>query len=185
MTTKFFLTKNISNILLHTIGYYIVWFSCILTSQVKPIWIGPGIAIAVSAIQLLWQKKIINKTSGLFSMVVLFVICGLIFDTLLINIGVITFGNTLHPMVAPPFMLAIWINFAILFYTVLMSLAKKYIWLSILSLLGFPLAYYSGAYLGAATISHGWFSLLAIGAVYSVVIPTTLFIYNTRIENCD
>lgn len=173
-------SKNLFNILLHSIAYDVAWLCAILSAQTKPIWIGPAIVLGISAIQVLWQKLVMRKTDGLCTMIIAFMVCGFIFDTLSINLGIIVFSNPLHPMVTSPFMLVIWCNFAILFYTSLMFLASRYLVLAGLSFVGFPLAYYCGAYFHAAEITQGWLSLLIIGFIYAFAIPSTLYLYHIR-----
>lgn len=180
-------TRNINmlNIALHATAYDIAWIIAILTASTSPIWLGPSIVAAITLIQIIWQKVVIAKTKGLATMIGLFLAFGFLFDSLLVWLNIITFSNSVHPLITSPFMLAIWFNFAVFFYTVLMPLSDKYGWLAVLSFIGFPFAYFVGAYFDAATIVHGNYSLIIIGVVYAFVIPMILFIYNTRISSSD
>jgi len=78
---------------------------------------------------------------------------GIIADTAAAAAGAITFHHSpWPPPLPPPFMLALWINFAFTLTTSLRWLQHRYAAGAVLGLLGGPAAYYGGARLGAIAL---------------------------------
>ena len=70
-----------------------------------------------------------------------------------------------------------WINFAIILYAHLFKYFTRYLWFTIASLLGFPLAYFIGVRMGAATLPPGNISLVVVGITWGIVVPLELYWY--------
>lgn len=169
--------------LFHVLAYDVVWFVCLATAGSAYSFAGCIVAFVLIILQILWQIRA-QQTSGLALMVVLFWITGMLGDGLLalfqwLNFAEEAYFNLPWPHWLPPlFMQLLWICFGVTFFSTLQFFTKHLWALSLGCFLGFPLAYYLGAILGAATLTHGYKSLLVIGLLYAVFLPACVLIYN-------
>jgi hypothetical protein len=104
-------------------------------------------------------------------------------DTLFIWSGFIVFqSNPFAPYFTSPWMISIWISFAVLMFATLSSLFKHYFILGILSFLGFALAYGFGTKMGAALFPHGYGTCVLIGITWAIVLPICVYIYQRQVN---
>jgi hypothetical protein len=90
----------------------------------------------------------------------------LVFDTAFVAGGVFTPLQHLYPRpLSPPWMICLWLNFAATLNVSMAWLRGRYLVAAVFGAIGGPLAYYSGARLGAteALPTTGGMLLLAIG----------------------
>lgn len=163
---------------LQVIFYYIIWFVTIKFAangfKIQDV-LFVGILIALQYSYQFWST---SQRRSLNLIIFYFVLLGIFVDSLFLWLGVISFkANDLAPYIAAPWMVALWISFAILFHSTLMFLITRYFLTAILAFFGFSLAYFFGAWMGAAFFPHGFFSCLYIGLAYAIAFPTLLFIY--------
>lgn len=165
---------------IHFLAYQLVWLQAIFLAASGYRWLPLLIAIVIVNIQLAWQQKIDPVSPTIFRFVFLFLAGGFVGDSILQLLGFIRFNGSLWGLTAP-FVLGIWLGFAVTFFCTLMKWRKRYFLLAILSLIGFPLAYGAGVALGAATF--GPWGLLAVTGLWTALFPTILWLYNTGSEH--
>lgn len=170
------------NLVFQLVCYYLAWFIAMRFAAENHGWYAAYSVLIISFVQLIWQYYVIKRTRALWLLVLLFSLIGFVVDTLLQQYHVIIFNGNPFENYSPPWMVMIWINFSILFYSVLKSYSKRYLLLSSLSLIFFPLAYIMGAKMGAAYFPMGYWSSGIIGIVWALLFPFCLFIYNTYEE---
>jgi hypothetical protein len=68
-------------------------------------------------------------------------------------------------------MVGLWVSFGFSVCYFLGPYIKRYGLMTLLSAVGFPLAYAAGAHLGAATLPLGLLSLIAIGLGHGLMLP--------------
>lgn len=134
-------------------------------------------AIVVSAGEYAWQY-FIGKAQHLLLFIVLLTVIGFIVDSGFASLNLINFNaNPFNPALCPPWMIGMWINFAIILYAHLFKYFTRYLWFTIASLLGFPLAYFIGVRMGAATLPPGNTSLVVVGITWGILFPLELYWY--------
>jgi hypothetical protein len=170
---------KIINYTFHCMAYYLAWFSAIFFASNNHNSAAVLIVMVTVILQAIWQRYISRRTQGLWVMMLLFVASGTLADTFLIQVGLIQlsanpFGNSF----TAPWMSSLWLSFAITFYSILPSFFERYLLVSILSLISFPIAYATGAALHAAQLPHGYSSSLVIGMIWAILFPLILKIYH-------
>jgi hypothetical protein len=163
--------KLIVNIVL----WNIVWFVTIFGAAKGYAYAGPLAAAAVYVFHMLCMS-----TNRLYDtlLVIILVLMGLVADTLVAALGALDFGPlAVAGPLAPPFMLALWVNFALLLNYALRWLKGKYPVAIILGAVGGPMAYYTGSRIGAVTLpGQLWYCLLIIGLEWAIAMPLILLI---------
>ncbi len=168
--------KNNSEFLFHVFCYYLTWFACLIFAANHEVWSGPVVGLSLIAIQLFILIKA-KQTKGLIQFILIFGLTGVVVDSILINIGFIVFMANPFTYIAPPWIITIWLSFAIVTFACMKKYFKYLIGLGILSLIGFPLAYAAGLRLEAAFMPLGYPGTLIFGLIWCILLPTLIVIY--------
>jgi hypothetical protein len=103
---------------------------------------------------------------------------GLVVDSLLVRLGVLSFAG--EPLVwgsAPPWIIAMWMKFAITFHFCLGWLSGRYLLASVLGAIGGPLSFSAGARLGAVEFGPPIaVSYAAVGLAWAIALPALVAI---------
>ncbi len=162
------------------VAYYSVWFACVLGAAHGHAWSGLLISIAITALQTYVHTQT-QAAPLLWRFIGLMTVCGFIVDSLAVQLNWIALAaNPLAFHCSAPWMVGLWLNFSFILYAYLRQHFLNYRLFAVLSLLGFPVAYYAGTALGAATLPHGLPGLLAIGVSWSFICPSVLYVFATR-----
>jgi hypothetical protein len=103
------------------------------------------------------------------------VLLGLVVDSLLSGIGLLLFKNN-SAWVAPPWILAMWLNFALVLRVSLRWLQGRYLLGGLMGALGGPAAYWAGERMGAVSFGAPLITTLAVLAIiWALVVPLLLF----------
>lgn len=155
------------NVALFQIG----WFACVLGAAHGLPWIGPLSAVAIIA----WHCSHATRARPELALAAGALLVGAIFDTLLLHTGWIRFSaGALIAGTAPVWMMALWALFATSLNVSLRSLRARPGLAVILGAVGGPLAYFSGARLGALTFTAVGPALTVIALGWAVVTPALL-----------
>lgn len=159
----------------HFICYYTAWFLSILFAKNNLFWGGP---LVVSVITLVQALVLYKKTPRfILPFTIILTATGFLIDTCLIYTNQMNLlANPFAPF-SSPWMIGLWVNFSIIFYDTCHNYFKHSIILAILSLFGFPLAYFAGTKLGAATLPQGYITLLYIGLTWMILLPSISYIF--------
>jgi hypothetical protein len=163
--------------LLNAALFQLVWLCAVLGAANGRPWLGPLVLLPVVALHLLLS----NHRRRELRLLALAGVIGALFDTGAVLAGVITPQAWLYPPpFSPPWMIALWINLAATLNVSLSWLQGRPWYGALFGAIGGPLAYYSGARLGAtATLPEpGGLLLLALG--WGIVTPILLAIANPR-----
>ncbi len=143
------------------------WFACVLGAARGYPWVGPIVVLVALSLHVRRQAA---RTRELF-ILGLTAFVGFLVDTAFLRFGVIGVpGSSLSPL----WLVALWPNFISTTADngLLRSLPHRPLLAGILGAVGGPLAYDSGARLGAIEIGRGRAGALAtIGIVWGVVVP--------------
>ena len=152
------LTRKVINVAL----FQAAWFAAVLGAARGMFWLGPQAMVPTLAIHLALQENRRGEVRLLLAAGLL----GLIFDTAFVAGGVFTPLQHLFPRpISPPWMICLWLNFAATLNVSMAWLRGRYLLAALFGAIGGPLAYYSGAKLGAigALPTTTGMLLLAIG----------------------
>lgn len=166
--------KSFSKIhfIFHYICYYAAW-----VLGVEYVAAGKGlqataIVLAITAVQVAWQYLVQKRSNGLLLMVLIFTLAGFVMDSVFLYSGVIVFNaNPWAYAWSPPWMMSLWISFAVSYYAVMDRFWGRYWLIGIMSLFAFPVVYYAGIRLGVASLPKGVMSLGFYGLVWCVLLP--------------
>jgi len=152
------MTRKVINVAL----FQAAWFAAVLGTARGMLWLGPLSMIPVLAIHLTLQENRRGEVKLLLAAGLL----GFIFDTAFVAGSVFTPLQHLFPRpFSPPWMICLWLNFAATLNVSMAWLRGRYLLAAAFGAIGGPLAYYSGAKLGAteALPTTTGMLLLAIG----------------------
>ncbi|MBL0225048.1 MAG: DUF2878 domain-containing protein [Geobacteraceae bacterium] len=152
------MTRKVINVVL----FQAAWFAAVLGTAHGMPWLGPLAMLPTLAIHLALQ----DNRSGEVELLLLAGLLGFLFDTAFVTGGVFTPLQHLFPRpFSPPWMICLWLNFAATLNVSMSWLRGRYLLAAAFGAIGGPLAYYSGAKLGAteALPTSTGMLLLAIG----------------------
>jgi hypothetical protein len=136
------LTRKVINVAL----FQAAWFAAVLGTARGMLWLGPLAMIPTIAVHLALQDDRRGEVKLLLAAGVL----GFLFDTAFVAGGVFTPLQHLFPRpFSPPWMICLWLNFAATLNVSMAWLRGHYVLAAAFGAVGGPLAYYSGAKLGA------------------------------------
>jgi hypothetical protein len=158
---------------LNAVLFQTAWFAAVLGAARGIPWLGPLVLLPVVGINLAMAHNRYSEVKLLACAGAI----GFLFDTALIRTGTFQPLPGIFPdSYSPPWMIGLWLNFAATLNLSLGWLQKRYLLAGIFGSFGGPLAYYSGAKLGATLTlpSPRAMVLLAIG--WGVVTPLLVWL---------
>lgn len=160
--------------ILNLIAFQAGWWICILGAANGSAWVG-ACAVMISVAVHLYLDANRRRTTLLYLMAG---ILGLVFETLLAALGLYRFNaHMIAPWLAPPWLIAMWINLATTLPLSLRWMQGKLILAGVLGLLSAPPTYYAGMRLGALEFGPNMMiSLSAIGLLYAVTFPLLVWV---------
>lgn len=177
---RFKVNLRLIHYLINFIAYDVVWFVAVLSAQGSYRVSGFLTTIAISALQIIWQVYFYKESKHFLKFISLMTLAGCAVDLFLIKVGVFQFTNQFITILGLPiFLIAIWLNFNILFYATLRPLISKPFILGLLSFIGFMLAYGLASNLGVVQLGFGLYSILTVGIIWLLLLPAILLIFNS------
>lgn len=160
-------------ILINFVLFQIAWFACVLGGANGMAWAGPAVVAAVA----LYHLSRADNPQGELALLAVAAAMGTVFDSALVASGALAYpSGQWHPLMAPYWIIALWVAFAT---TLNVSLG----WLKGRNLLGFlfgalggPLAYYSGSLLGGVTFNAPVVALTALAVGWGLITPVLVAI---------
>lgn len=144
------------------------WFAAVLGAGYGMPWLGVIVVPIVVLIHVIISS---DKQAELILILAAGAI-GFCVDSLIISAGVFTPLPYLFPRpLSPPWMILLWMNFAITLNVSLKKLHGRYVLSAVLGSVAGPAAYYSGAKLGATSTLPDVSDLLALSVVWAAAVP--------------
>lgn len=167
--------------LFHYTAYYLAWVVGVTTAAKGFDTLSVIFVLLITGIQVLWQFKIDHRTLGLWQMVVDFTLLGTAIDSIFAVLGIIQFhADPFAPMASPPWMMALWVNFAVVYYAVMSRFRTRYVLLGAASFVSFPFVYLACARMGAVSFPNGDLSALLYGIVWALLMPLSAYFYERQ-----
>ena len=130
--------------------YQVGWFACVFGAAGGRPWAGAGVALGLVAIHLALVRDREREAKLLLAAAAL----GLFLDSLQLNLGVFRYpSGTPVSGLAPPWIVALWLQFATLLHFGLRWLVGRYLLAAVLGFVGGPLSFWGGERLGAIQFS--------------------------------
>lgn len=172
------------NLILQIIWYYAVWFVCIFTAARGQAWLGASLAFFIICLQIYWQHIVLKDNLEFTYIAITLSLFGILVDSSLMLLGIIDFqANPFYPWFCPAWIMAIWVEFAIMNYSALQFLWNKPVLLGCLCFIFFPLAYLAGGALGAAQFPHGDYSSIVLGIIWGLAFPVLNLHFYRRLHD--
>jgi len=163
------LTRKAVNVLL----FQAAWFAAVLGAARGMLWLGPLVMIPTLAVHLVLQEDRQAEVKLLLAAGVL----GFLFDTAFVAGGVFTPLQHLFPRpLSPPWMICLWLNFAATLNVSMAWLRGRYLLAVVFGAVGGPLAYYSGARLGATETLPTTTGMLLLAIGWGVMTPLLVWL---------
>lgn len=158
----------VANVLLSQAG----WFACVTGAAHGWGWLGPAVATAVVA----WHVARAAEPRLEAALIGLIAFVGASFETVMVRSGWVRFDAGVMPFegVAPVWMVALWALFATNLNVSLRALHGRWQLAALLGAIGGPLAYLSGARLGALQWVDAGAALAAIAIGWATLMPLLL-----------
>jgi hypothetical protein len=163
--------------LINIVSFQLGWFACVFGAARGFPWFGPAVVVLSLALHL----GLARDRIGEMRLFVLAGMVGFLLDSAQAAAGTFSFASAEavagrnSPWLSPPWMVALWPNFATTLHTSLRWLAGRYWLAALLGAVGGPLSYYAGARLGALAFPEEVeTSLLVLGLVWAIAMPILL-----------
>lgn len=155
------------------IAFQLNWFAALIGASYHFEYLG----FFTVMISMLFHLKYTEHKQGEIKVYLSAIGIGLTVDTILMARNVLDFGeHAVWGAISPPFMIALWLNFATTLNWSMQWMREKYKLGSIFGAIGGPLAYYGGVKLGAATWGMAeFYAFLHIGIAWAFAMPLLLY----------
>ena len=171
--------KNLANFLLFQAG----WFATVMTAGEGHMWLGPLVVALIVAVHLALFSRPEERTYELRYILVVGLV-GALADTVLRQLGATSYPSseaTWAFATAPPWIVSLWVLFAILPHHSLGWLRGRAWLAALLGAIGGPLSYVGGTSFGAVEVGdRPVFTLGALAVEYALFTPLLLAFARAR-----
>lgn len=166
----------IKNLVLFKLG----WVACVMLAAAGQ----PVMATLVVAAVVVAHLATVPVKSKESMLLVSAAVIGMTWESLLVRFGIVSYpGYTVAAALAPYWIVAMWVLFATTINHGLRWIKRSWIVASAAGLIGGPLAFFSGAQLGAVEFSNTLLALVSIGVGWAVLLPTLALVADTIIDS--
>tara|TARA_B100000941_G_C28288712_1_gene440365 strand:+ start:175 stop:687 length:513 start_codon:yes stop_codon:yes gene_type:complete len=164
--------KNIFNIL----GFQLSWWACVLGVVNQMQFIGP----IFMTLFLIFHFMLFSYQKKEIIYVIIVGLIGLVVDTIFLQTNLIKYEFPLFNMLAPLWIIYMWLGFAATVNHSMYWLEDKIIITVLFGLIFGPLSYMAGVKFGALELVFPFISMIVIGITWAFVLPL-LFNINRKI----
>lgn len=164
--------------LLQFIAFDFAWFVAVWGGANGWPWVGSLPAAAIAVLHLLLNRKVVWKEAKLIVSILLF---GVVLETALMGAGLIRYAGMAQGQVLPPIWIwALWLGFATIPTGSLSWLQGRGMLQLLLGAVFGPVAYWTGAKMGAAVLGEPTAtSLLGIALAWALAFPALMLLADT------
>ena len=155
--------------------YYFVWFSCLHFAKQN---MGIHALVLSCLISMLQSTFFLNRKNRMAftCWLIGFSAVGYLTDSIFQLTGMLQFkANAWGIWLAPPWILALWINFSDLCFGIKNFLINQLKYMPLFGLFGFPLAYMAGGKLDAALFLSPVLGPMLQGFVWAILFPACIY----------
>lgn len=154
--------------------YYLNWFACLILAKHAANYMPLLVSMIASTSQWVFCLKM-QKNYPYLLWVILFSVVGLSIDTLLLNFNIIIYQANPWSPLAPPWILALWLNFGLLCCALQTQLYKFIVYMPICAGFGFPLAYFGGMQFEVAQFNALATGPFILGGIWALLFPLLIW----------
>ncbi|MFT2111187.1 DUF2878 domain-containing protein [Marinomonas sp. 2405UD68-3] len=159
--------------IINAILFQIIWFVCVTTTDVVS-------SISVLILLIIHSLFMVRDTREWW-LITGFTLIGIVIDSVLQSFGLIQFSGAIlwndSISVIPIWMMCLWLAFSTTLVHGLFWLHGRWKLALLVGLFAVPVSYYGGLFLSdSSSIEPMWIMLVAIGLIWSALLPTGLFI---------
>jgi hypothetical protein len=170
------MAKSIKNLLLFKIG----WLACVALAAAGDFVLATLSVITVVAVHLFMVPAVRKETALLIAAALI----GLVWESLLVYAGLVSYpGSSGTGHFAPLWIVAMWVLFATTLNYGLSWIKRSWMIASVAGLVGGPLAFFSGASVGAVEFHETLTALAVIGAGWALLLPLLALVADTIIDS--
>jgi hypothetical protein len=148
--------------------FQVAWFACVLGGAYMLPWVGP-LAVAGVVAWHLWTSE---QRTAEAKLLLAAAVTGAVFDSLLVAAGWLVYpSGQVHALLAPYWIVAMWVAFATTFNVSLNWLKGRDLLGAAFGAVGGPLAYYAGAKLGGVSFADFGVGMIALAIGWGVMMP--------------
>lgn len=159
--------------ILNAVGAYAGWWACLVGAAHGMPWAGPVVVAGLAVASALRP----GPRSGRVAFLLVAAGTGYVIDSVLVLAGVLVFPE--HARLGGPstlWMVALWVNLALTLDSSLGWLRGRFVLGAVVGAVGGPLAYLSGAQLGAAVLGPSVpIAMGAVAVAWSMALPLLLW----------
>lgn len=148
--------------------FQVAWFACVLGGAHQIPWAGPAVVAVVAAYDV--SRAPDPKVE--LSLLAIAAGIGLMFDSALAATGWLSYpSGQWHPLLAPYWMVALWVAFATTLNVSMNWLKGRRLLAFVFGAVGGPLAYLAGSKLGGVTFHDPVMALTALALGWAIITP--------------
>lgn len=160
-------------VVVNFIAFQAGWFACVLGGARGEPWLGVWVVAAVAVLHAARSPVAAMELRLLAAVAAL----GAAWDSLLVGTGVLVYpSGQLASMLAPVWIVALWIAFATSLNVSLRWLKGRYLLAALLGALFAPLSFWGGARMGAVRFPDPVLALAVIGAGWALLMPLVVWL---------
>jgi hypothetical protein len=162
------------------IGFQIGWFACVLGAAYLAPWLGVFNALFI----LMLHCKRSKHKQAENNLLLLAALFGLVFDSLLLQLGWVSFEPVAYwpDALSPPWMIALWALFASTLNISLNWLKKYTLVACLLGAVSGPLCYWAGERLGALHLVNFNMAMVYLAVGWAIAVPLLLKVASTLLN---
>ena len=160
--------------------FQVCWFGSVIGAAGNLEWLGPLLVLVTVPLQIFLLTE--NYRAELLFVIVC-VLAGFALETGMIASNVYLPVHMKWGLLCPPWMAALWCNFALLVSISLRWLQGKYSLAFFLGGLAGPVAYWGGGKLGAITVAASvWQGYAPLAFVWALALPALVYLHNRMVR---
>jgi hypothetical protein len=158
----------VNRALINFVAFQLGWFSCVLGAANGV----PLIGLAVASMVVLLHLLMARDGAAELRLLVIAVLIGLVFDSVLASLGWIRYPNgVLVPGLAPYWILAMWAIFATTLNVSMSWLRGRLVLAALMGGIFGPLSYQAGGRLGGLAFAQETAAMVALGLGWALIMP--------------
>ena len=158
--------------LINFIQFQAVWFLCIFGAAHQ----FELLAILISVGIIAWALLTSEHRTHDYGMILIGAILGIVIDSALISLNLITFTTSYWVSVAPLWMTPIWIALVLTLQSSMSWLSGRYLLAGLLGAISGPFAYWAGVRMGAGIFSEFVPAMISLSVIWLVITPALFYI---------
>lgn len=161
--------------LINFIAFQVGWFSCVISAAKGLPWLG----LIVVSLVVAFHVRTAEKPRQELQLLVLAVLSGLVFDSLLVSGGLVSYPSGMFISgIAPYWILAMWALFSTTINVSMAWLKSSLVLASVMGAVFGPLSYLAGQRLGAIELLDTRASIIALAVIWALVMPMLIYAAN-------